>query len=101
MPTYDYRCSGCGYEFEIFQGMLEKKLSTCPKCGATLKRLIGSGAGIVFKGNGFYQTDYRSSEYRKRAKEENTRTDSSPSGKPDSSSSGKPTPKTTTTDAAK
>jgi len=70
MPNYDYQCDGCGYTFEIFQGMLEKKLATCPKCGDALRRLIGAGAGVVFRGNGFYQTDYRSSEYRKRAKEE-------------------------------
>jgi putative FmdB family regulatory protein len=70
MPTYDYRCKKCGHEFEIFQGMLEKKLSTCPRCRGRLERLIGPGAGIVFKGQGFYETDYRSSDYRKRAKAE-------------------------------
>jgi putative FmdB family regulatory protein len=70
MPTYDYQCTGCGYRFEMFQGMLEKKLTTCPRCQGALERLIGPGAGIVFKGQGFYQTDYRSSEYRRRAKDE-------------------------------
>lgn len=70
MPTYDYRCERCGYTFEIFQGMLEKKLTDCPECGGDLRRLIGPGAGIVFKGSGFYQTDYRSKEYRERAKGE-------------------------------
>jgi len=70
MPTYDYQCQKCGYEFEIFQGMLEQKLKTCPKCRGRVQRLIGAGAGIVFKGSGFYQTDYRSSDYRKRATEE-------------------------------
>jgi putative FmdB family regulatory protein len=72
MPTYDYHCDDCGHEFEIFQGMLEKKLSTCPSCGGRVRRLIGAGAGIVFKGSGFYQTDYRSADYKKRAKSENS-----------------------------
>jgi len=70
MPTYDYHCDDCGHEFEIFQGMLEKKLTTCPSCGGKVRRLIGAGAGIVFKGSGFYQTDYRSREYTQRAKDE-------------------------------
>lgn len=70
MPTYDYHCDDCGHEFEIFQGMLEKKLTTCPSCGGRVRRLIGAGAGIVFKGSGFYQTDYRSADYKKRAKSE-------------------------------
>lgn len=67
MPTYDYRCDDCGYGFEIFQGMLEKKLTECPKCQGRVRRLIGAGAGIVFKGSGFYETDYRSSDYRKKS----------------------------------
>jgi putative FmdB family regulatory protein len=67
MPTYDYKCDDCGYAFEIFQGMLEKKLTKCPKCTGRVKRLIGTGAGIVFKGSGFYQTDYRSTDYKKRS----------------------------------
>ena len=70
MPTYDYACKMCGYNFELFQGMLEKKLAVCPKCGGQLQRLIGAGAGIIFKGSGFYQTDYRSKDYVRRAKEE-------------------------------
>ena len=70
MPTYDYACKSCGYDFELFQGMLEKKLTVCPKCGGQLQRLVGAGAGIIFKGSGFYQTDYRSKDYVRRAKEE-------------------------------
>lgn len=59
MPTYDYECTSCGHAFEHFQSMLDKPLRKCPKCGAKLKRLIGSGSGIIFKGSGFYQTDYK------------------------------------------
>ena len=60
MPTYEYECSKCQYAFEELQSMLDKKLKKCPKCGKnTLHRLIGSGSGIVFKGTGFYETDYK------------------------------------------
>ena len=60
MPTYDYVCKHCGHTFEHFQPMSEARLVKCPKCGqATLKRLIGAGAGFLFKGSGFYQTDYK------------------------------------------
>ena len=71
MPTYDYLCEGCGHRFELFQKGDEKLKRTCSECGEKkLKRLIGAGGGIIFKGSGFYQTDYRSSEYKKRQKEE-------------------------------
>ena len=64
MPTYDYRCNACGHELEIFQSMSEGPKRKCPECGALkLQRLIGTGAGILFKGSGFYETDYRSSSY--------------------------------------
>ena len=60
MPTYQYECSACGHEFEIIQSMTEKRLSKCPKCKKNkLERLIGAGAGIIFKGSGFYETDYK------------------------------------------
>jgi putative FmdB family regulatory protein len=60
MPTYDYRCKKCNHEFEAFQSMSEPTLKTCPQCGKrSLQRLIGAGAGIIFKGNGFYITDYK------------------------------------------
>ena len=61
MPTYDYECTKCGNAFEAFQQMNDKYLTKCPKCGAMLKRLIGSGSGIIFKGSGFYATDYKKS----------------------------------------
>jgi putative FmdB family regulatory protein len=66
MPTYEYRCESCGHQFEHFQSMSAKPLRKCPACKKDkLIRLIGSGAGIIFKGSGFYQTDYRSESYKK------------------------------------
>lgn len=68
MPTYEYRCEGCGYEFEQFQAITAKPLKTCPNCKRrALERLIGRGGGIIFKGSGFYETDYRSQAYKKAA----------------------------------
>ena len=62
MPTYDYVCEACGHAFEHFQSMSSKRLRTCPKCGKRkLDRLVGSGAGVIFKGSGFYETDYKRS----------------------------------------
>ncbi len=78
MPTYEYRCQDCSHEFELVQRMSDDPLSLCPECGGNVKRLIGKGAGIIFKGSGFYQTDYRSDSYHKEAAKE----------KPDSSSGG-------------
>ena len=64
MPTYDYRCNACGHEFEEFQMMSEAELKKCPECKKNkLERLIGMGAGFLFKGSGYYQTDYRSKSY--------------------------------------
>ncbi|WP_182868481.1 FmdB family zinc ribbon protein [Rhodopirellula sp. JC639] len=69
MPTYDYECGACGHEMELFQGINDPVKKKCPECGKLkLKRLFGSGAAIVFKGSGFYQTDYRSEGYKKAAK---------------------------------
>ena len=68
MPTYDYECDACGHQLEVFQGINEEVLTKCPECKKKkLKRLFGSGAAIVFKGSGFYQTDYRSDGYKKAA----------------------------------
>ncbi len=61
MPTYDYRCQICGYEFEEFQMMQDEPLTECPKCKGSVKRLIGGGLGIIFKGSGFYVTDNKAS----------------------------------------
>ncbi|OPL19993.1 MAG: hypothetical protein AVO35_00615 [Candidatus Aegiribacteria sp. MLS_C] len=58
MPTYEYRCSGCGRVFEEFHAMNDTEVRKCPECGAIAERIIGTGSGIIFKGSGFYATDY-------------------------------------------
>lgn len=69
MPTYGYRCENCGHEFEEFQLITASPLRKCPACGKNkLKRLLGTGGAILFKGSGFYITDYRSDSYQKAAK---------------------------------
>ena len=72
MPTYDYYCEKCETTFEIFQSMNDKKLKKCidQSCGGSVERLLGTGAGIIFKGSGFYETDYRSDSYKAGAKAE-------------------------------
>ena len=59
MPTYDYQCLGCGDDFELFQKMSDAAIRSCPKCKGKVKRLIGTGSGLIFKGSGFYATDYK------------------------------------------
>jgi len=63
MPNYDFECLSCHHKFEMFQNMSDKILPKCPKCGKKVKRLIGSGAGLIFKGSGFYATDYKKSSH--------------------------------------
>ncbi len=71
MPTYDYLCEKCGHKFEKFQSITAGASRKCPECGKmSLRRLIGAGAGIIFKGSGFYETDYRSKDYQEAAKNE-------------------------------
>ncbi len=72
MPNYDYECHTCGHRFEVFQSMNDAKLTDCPQdhCEGTVRRLLGTGGGILFKGSGFYLTDYRSSSYQAGAKGE-------------------------------
>lgn len=68
MPTYDYQCDACGHEFELFQSITEGVKRKCPECKKPkLRRLFGTGAAVVFKGSGFYQTDYRSESYKSAA----------------------------------
>lgn len=71
MPTYDYRCKACEHTMERFQSIMDRPLKKCPSCGKNqLERLIGSGAGILFRGSGFYETDYRSESYKAQANKE-------------------------------
>lgn len=70
MPTYEYECTQCEYKFEQFQNIKDKPLKKCPRCSGMLKRLVGSGAGVIFRGSGFYQTDYRSHSYKQSEKKE-------------------------------
>ena len=71
MPTYEYECSKCEDIFEVFQSMTDERIKKCPKCGGKVNRLFGTGSGVIFKGSGFYETDYkRSSDYKKRKSEE-------------------------------
>ncbi|MDR1926063.1 MAG: zinc ribbon domain-containing protein [Planctomycetaceae bacterium] len=72
MPNYDYRCDACEHEFEEFQSIKDAPLKKCPSCGKNkLRRIISGGAAIVFKGSGFYKTDYRSESYKKSASADN------------------------------
>jgi putative FmdB family regulatory protein len=69
MPTYEYRCDACGHQFEQFQSIKADPIKKCPHCGKNkVHRLIGTGAGLIFKGSGFYITDYRDSSYKEKAK---------------------------------
>ena len=82
MPTYDYVCKACGHRFEEFQSMSADPLKKCPQCNKNqLERLIGTGAGVIFKGSGFYETDYRGEGYAQDAKKD------AEASKPESSSS--------------
>ena len=103
MPTYEYVCSKCKHQFDVFQAITEKPLTVCPKdkCGmkrwgkGKIKRGIVTGAGILFKGSGFYATDYRSESYKEAAKKESTPAAPSTSGdaKPAATAEPKPAPK--------
>lgn len=100
MPTYDYECGACGHTFELFQPITEGAKRKCPECKRLkLRRLFGTGAAIVFKGSGFYQTDYRSDSYKKAeaadrksaetASESGSKSDSKSDSKSESKSSEK------------
>src|SRR5881394_4060533 len=101
MPTYEYVCSKCEHQFDVFQAITEKPLTVCPKdkCGmkswgkGNIKRGIVSGAGILFKGSGFYATDYRSESYKEAAKKESPAPSTGGDGKPAPKSEPKPAPK--------
>ena len=101
MPTYDYICEDCDHQFELFQSITAKPIRKCPKCGKlSVQRLIGAGAGIIFKGSGFYETDYRSDSYKK-ARESETKTDSDKSSKDKKTETKAKAKDSKTTDTAK
>lgn len=92
MPTYEYICRTCNYEFEEFQSIVDPPLTKCPKCEGLVERKISGGGGLLFHGKGFYITDYRSDSYKRDAKKDSATPSSSSSkssSKPESSSSGK------------
>ena len=92
MPTYDYICDACGHEFEAFESMKADPQTICPECHeAKLRRKIGTGAAILFKGSGFYQTDYRSESYKERAKADKP-ADAAPKNAESSGSTPAPAP---------
>ncbi len=98
MPTYDYVCDACEHAFEEFQGFNDEVLTKCPRCGKKkLRRLFGSGAAILFKGSGFYETDYRSESYNAAAKKDQEAAKPAPAdaggataGKSDTNGAAKP-----------
>jgi len=105
MPTYDYICRACDHEFELFQSMKDSAKKKCPKCGkSSLERLIGTGAAVVFKGSGFYQTDYRSESYKKAQAADTEKAkpaESKPETKAESKADGKGEAKSEATPGAK
>src|SRR5918911_708616 len=91
MPTYDYECDACGHSFELFQSITEPVQKKCPKCGKLkLRRLFGTGAAVVFKGSGFYQTDYRSESYKKAAEKDKPASESKGDSKSETKTEAKP-----------
>jgi putative FmdB family regulatory protein len=74
MPTYEYLCKKCGHRFDQMQSIKAQPLDSCPVCKGQLERLFGSGSGLIFKGAGFYATDYRSTDYRKQARADSDKT---------------------------
>ena len=109
MPTYTYKCKKCSHSMDIFHAISAKRRITCPKCGSSCRRMIGSGAGIIFKGSGFYETDYRrssrsgsadSSESKSESKTEaksetktESKSESKTEAKPESKTESKPAKK--------
>ncbi|MEM0983164.1 MAG: zinc ribbon domain-containing protein [Planctomycetota bacterium] len=116
MPTYDYRCNNCGHEFEKFQSISASRLRKCPSCKKnSLERLIGMGGAVLFKGGGFYETDYRSESYKKGAEKDKpsesktegksdskagSKSESKPDKKPSSKTESKPDKKSSAASAA-
>ncbi len=102
MPTYEYACQSCDHEFEQFQSMNDEPLKKCPKCGKKrLKRLVGGGAGLIFKGTGFYITDYKKKTGGEPKAGEAKTGESKPSGESKSSGESKPAGESKSADASK
>jgi putative FmdB family regulatory protein len=100
MPTYEYKCDACGYAFERFQSITADAIRRCPECGkAKVKRLIGTGAGLIFKGSGFYITDYRDSSYADKAKAESGTAGGGGDGKAETTPDAKPSETAATKEA--
>jgi len=97
MPTYEYECQKCHHRYELYQSMEDKPKRKCPKCGGRVKRLMGTGAGIIFKGSGFHVTDYRKPGYSEAAKKESGAAAAPSSGAKESSAS-KPSTKKSSKD---
>lgn len=102
MPTYDYRCKACKHQFEQFQSMKASALRKCPACGKiALERLIGTGGAVIFKGSGFYQTDYRSPSYQKAAEADKPKSDAKPAASADAAAKSEAKPAATDSATAK
>ncbi len=95
MPTYEYKCRDCGEKFDEFQKITDPPLTRCPSCGGEIDRLISGGSGIMFKGSGFYITDYRSANYKKAAESEKS-ADLASKAKSDTKPASESKPKTET-----
>ena len=90
MPTYDYECDACGHAFELFQGITAPVKRKCPECGRLkLRRLFGAGSAVMFKGSGFYETDYRSDAYKKAAANDKKAAEAKPESKSKSEATSK------------
>src|SRR5882724_11058162 len=101
MPTYDYSCDACKHEFEVFEPITAEPQKKCPKCKKNkLRRLFGAGGGLIFKGSGFYQTDYRPDSYKKAAEADKPKTESSSDSNSKDNSSSKSETKADTKPAA-
>lgn len=99
MPTYDYECDACEHKFELFQSISEPVQKKCPECGKLkLRRLFGTGAAVVFKGSGFYQTDYRSESYKKGAEKDKPASESKGESKGDGKGESKAESKTSSSE---
>ena len=102
MPTYDYVCGACGHEFEMFQSMSDKPIKACPNCRKRqAKRLIGTGAGIIFKGSGFYETDYKQAGREKKKESAEAKSGGDSTDKSESKPKVSPDTKKTSSDSGK